>query len=505
MSGSTSSAAQSKSAAAVRLPVVQAIGFAGHGAVLDESKSRVLISELLKERKAAASGIVYGITSIAPGAALLFAESCIELKIPLRVLLPVPQETFKERFDPYIWPRAEKVLAQAVSVAVAANHELRDESYYECTVETVQHSQLLIAFWDDQSPVGADATGEIVQLAREIGRPVIQIHSGTGAVGIIDGKAGGLLLEDSELQFLNDLPDAGVTLEERSPIELARAWFKKIDANASQFAPQVRRMASIPIVFTAIAALISGAAARNPDAPAWLGASAAMGIFAAALPAVLRLRQRQVLWIRTRTAAEVCRSVLALWAAPGLYEVIGAEVISEFSGMLRSLNFLKMIDGPATNASLDEFKMQYRRERLANQIEYFSTQCRRSRRDGRNLKWLALLGVGFAVLSIAWWLGAKAVLGAGHPVLGGRWLPLLVSALFQLATISGALVIVYDCERRQRRYSDLGVRLKFWEAEFAALRTWASVLKVVNRVERALLVEMLEWRSLAGNTRLPRK
>ena len=505
MSGSTFSAAHTNSAAAVRLPLVQAIGFAGHGAVLDESKSRALIEELLKERKAAAQGIVYAITSIAAGAALLFAESCLELQIPLRVLLPAPQATFKEHLDPFIWPRVEKVLAQAMSVAVAANHELRDEGYYECFVETVQHSQLLIALWDDQSLTGADATGEIVQLARQTGRPVIQIHSGTGAVGIVDGRAGAQVHDDSELQFLNDLPDADVTLAERTPIELARAWFQKIDANASRFAPEVRRMAAIPIVFTAIAALISGAAARNPDAPAWLGASAAMGIFAAALPAALKLRQRQVMWIRTRTAAEVCRSVLALWPVPGLYEVIGAEAISEFSGLLRSLNFLKMLHGSAASASLDEFKAQYRRDRLINQIDYFSIQSKRSQRAGRNLKWLALLGVAFAVFSVAWWLGAKAVLGSNHPVPGGRWLPLVISALFQLATISGALAVVYDCERRQRRYSDLGGRLQFWDAEFAALRTWASVLKVVNRVERALLVEMLEWRSLAGNTRLPRK
>jgi hypothetical protein len=502
--GSTLLAAQSNSAAAVRLPLVQAIGFAGHGVVGDESRTRASICKLLTDRKAATQGIVYGITSIAAHAALLFAESCLELEIPLRVLLPAPPEIFRKDLAPSAWPRIEKVLAQAMSVAVAGNHELRDEGYYECDVETVQHSQLLIALYDDQSSPEADNTREIVELAREIGRPVISIHSGTGAVEVIDNQAG-QVLDDSELQFLNDLPDAGATLAEHSPIDQARAWFQKIDANASRFAPQVRRMASIPILFTAIAALFSGAAARNPDAPAWLGASAAMGIFAAALPAVLRLRQRQVLWIRTRTAAEVCRSVLALWAAPGLYEVIGAEVISEFSGMLRSLNFLKMVHGSAASASLNEFKAQYRHDRLSNQIDYFSVQSKRSQRDGRNLKWLALFGVGFAVFTVLWWLGAKAVLGTGHPIPGGRWLPLFISALFQIATISGALVVVYDCDRRQRRYGDLRARLQSWEAEFAALRTWASVLKVVNRVERALLVEMLEWRSLAGNTRLPRK
>jgi hypothetical protein len=79
-----------------------------------------------------------------------------------------------------------------------------------------------------------------------------------------------------------------------------------------------------------------------------------------------------------------------------------------------------------------------------------------------------------------------------------------VSALFQLATISGALLIVHDCERRQRRYRELHDWLKEWDAELDALRTWPTVLKVAGRIERALLVELLEWKSLVRNVKLPR-
>jgi hypothetical protein len=503
--GSTLSVAKSNQSAAVRLPLVQAIGFIGHGFPPAEPKARALICELLKERRAATEGIVYGICSITAGAALLFAESCLQLGIPLRVLLPAPPETFRNDFDPSTWLRAEKVLTGAMSVAVTGNHQVRADGYYECGVETVQHSQLLIAWLDGEPSAEVDRTQEIVLLAREIGRPVISIYGRTGAVEDTGNQARGQMPDDSELQFLNALSDASAKPAEQPPIALARAWFQKIDENASQFAPQVRRMASIPIVFTAIAALASGAAARNADAFAWLAASAALGIFAAALPSVLRLRQRQILWVRTRSAAEVCRSVLALWAAPGLYEVIGPEIVPELSGMLRSLNFLKMVQGPVNGVSLEEFKAQYRRDRISTQIDYFSKQSRRSAHDGRNLKWAALLCIVLAVLTVAWWLGAKMAFAAGHSIPGRRWIPLLISGLFQIATISGALVVVHDCDRRQRRYGELSARLETWEKEFEALRTWASILNVVTRVERVLLVEMLEWRSLIGNTTLPRK
>jgi hypothetical protein len=87
----------------------------------------------------------------------------------------------------------------------------------------------------------------------------------------------------------------------------------------------------------------------------------------------------------------------------------------------------------------------------------------------------------------------------------GRWLGLSLSALFQAATVVAALQIVNDSKRRQRRYRELHDWLKDWDRQLQVLRTWSSVLKVVVQVEKALMVELLEWRSLARNTKLPRK
>jgi hypothetical protein len=87
---------------------------------------------------------------------------------------------------------------------------------------------------------------------------------------------------------------------------------------------------------------------------------------------------------------------------------------------------------------------------------------------------------------------------------GERWVALAIPAFFQLATISGALLIVHDCERRQRRYRELSNWLQEWDMELDGLRTWPTVLKVAGRIERALLVELLEWKSLVRNIKLPR-
>jgi hypothetical protein len=136
-------------------------------------------------------------------------------------------------------------------------------------------------------------------------------------------------------------------------------------------------------------------------------------------------------------------------------------------------------------------------------MEYFSQHAIRSANEARNYRVVGWVCTGSAILIAAWVFVSEA--GNMHFYIEKKWLTVAVSAFFQLATISGALLVVNDCKRRQRRYGELGAWLKKWDAELDSLRTWASVLKVATRVERALMVELLEWKSLIRNVKLPRK
>jgi len=367
----------------IRLPAVLAIGFTGHRNLKDEHKLRQQIRDFLREQKTAFEGIVYDVSSAAAGGDQLFAESCLELEIPLRVLLPRPAEQFREDFDGVSWQRTERILKDAVSFEVVGGNQSRKEQFYDCGIRTVAESQLLVALWDGQPSRGAGGTQEIVSYAEKIGHPVAWIHSGTGELRMLNADAVEQIESHAELDFLNGLPDAGVEIPAGSSRDLAGAWLQKVDENASRFAPHARRVASIPIVYTAAAAVMSGVAPEIPGAAPWLAVSAVLGIVAVSLPVALRVHARQWLWARTRTAAEISRSVLALWGTPTLYEVIGAEVVAEISGILRSLNFLKMKDGSRNGTSLDDFKQEYRRDRVAHQIDYFSRQAARATRQQR--------------------------------------------------------------------------------------------------------------------------
>ncbi len=491
---------------AIRLPLVLAIGFTGHRNLPDEPKCRKLICDFLERQKATSPGKVYGVSSAASGADLIFAESCTQLGIPLRVLLPLSHEDFRKDFDGATWLRVEKVLSAAISVEVTGDREIRAERYYECGIETVQQSQLMIALWNGKPSKGLGGTEEIVAFAKKMGKPVVWFHSETGVLEVFNQPALRKLetFHDPELDFLNHLPDAAGKLPADSPADLAKAWLDKIDKNASLVAPQVRRLSSIPIVFTAAAAFFSGAGLKMPHSATWLAVGTGLGATAAVLPIVLRLQPRQVLWARTRTAAEVCRSRLALWGAPTTEEVIGPEIVPELSGMLMSLKLLKALDISRNSLSIEEFKGNYRNDRIAGQLKYFSANARKSADQAKRYRITSWVCIGLAILIAAslWVMGME--FKNDHMFTGQRWLSVSVSAFFQIATISGALLIVHDCERRQRRYRELHDWLREWDAELDALRTWPTVLKVASRIERALLVELLEWKSLVRNVKLPR-
>ena len=506
MSGSTQVASANsspvKSARAIILPSTMAIGFTGHRKLPDESKSRASILKFLQDFKAKTEKTIYGVSSAAAGGDLLFAESCLQIGLPVRILLPAPKEQFRKDFDDATWSRAESVMQRAMSVEVIGGGETKEERYYECGAETVQQSQMLLALWDGKPSQGLGGTEEIFTYAKNQGRPVVWIQSETGEVQTFNYEKESI--GDPELEFLNGLPESAAKPEIKTPHDLARAWFLKVDDNASQAAPQLRRLAAIPILCTAGAAICTAAFSFSDNSGALVGLGAALGLMTSALPSVMRLHSRQIKWTRIRTAAEICRSVLALWSAPGPYDVIGPEIIPELRGMLGSLNFLKISDSANRSTSLESFRKEYREERIQNQIAYFSKNAALADRKARHYKatvTIAIvvgLGMNLWMLLGSYWL--KQMFGS--------WLTGLAFAgtvFFQVATILGALLIVNDWQRRRERYRELHDLLVVWDKQIASAGTWPVVLRTATRVERALLAEVIEWRSLIRNRKMPRK
>jgi hypothetical protein len=484
------------------LPPVLAIGFTGHRHLTDEAKSRTQIFQFLKEKKGNTPGLVYGVSSAAAGGDLLFAESCIQLGLPLRILLPMAKDQFHEDFDEPTWQRVENVLSHATSVEVTGSAQPRDAQYYECGVETVLQSRLLLALWDGEPSRGLGGTKDILDFAKVDGRPVVRINSKTGEIERFneDKEA----LKDPELDFLNALPDPEVKMPTQTPGDLARAWFDKIDKNATLASPYVRRKAAIPILSTAAASVLSTIGTIFPTQAIVVGVGAVLSFTVGTLPALLRVQKSQIFWARTRTATEICRSNLAFWKIPALYNVIGPEVIPELSGMLTSLNFQKMLDSTGRKASVDEFKDEYRKKRMQGQIDYFEGKANQSDKRAKQYKYMTSFAILVAVIANIWILKGLDVT-TQHGIHLKALLSLAGSVFFQIATILGALLVVNDYQRRRVRYRELHEMLKEWDKQLEFARTWPIVIRIAERVEKALLAEVIEWRSLVMHHKMPRR
>jgi hypothetical protein len=499
------------------LPAVRAVGFTGHRHLPDEALARQAIREFLTSEKDRAGAVLYGVSSAAAGGDLLFAESCLELGLPLRILLPMPQQQWRSDFDEASWSRVENVLGQALSVEITGSawnqapvdevrqlsggaesepqavENTREQLYFECGMQTVLESEILLALWDGEPSRGLGGTAEIVAFAEQQHHAVVWIHSRSGVVERRNQNP--QALANPELEFLNSLPDPSGAPAARTPNELARAWFRKLDENASRAAPQFRRLAAIPILCTATAAVSSGLASIAGGSAIWLGVGSALGAMVAVLPAALRLSRRQSFWVRVRTAAEICRSHLALWLVPGRYAVIGAEVLPELSGMLRSLEYLKLVDRTAGRASLEDFKQNYLEERVRSQISYFQKHATSAGRQAALFHGAFAVATSLAVAVTAWIFVSSTWLTQFSPGPWKIWFSLGATICFQLAAVVGALVVVQDSDRRRGRYREMYSLLQTWEKQLAATRTWSSALGVATRVERALLTEIIEWRA----------
>ena len=184
---------------AIRLPGVVAIGFTGHRSLPNEDASRKLIYDFLAEKKRGTAEILLGVSSVAAGGDLLFAESCLALDIPLRVLLPLAREEFQKDFVAATWSRAELAMGRAVSVEVIGTDGPRNERYYECGLKTVLESEWLIGLWNGEPAQGLGGTEQILTFARDIGRPVVWIHSVTGEVKLFGEKKVPAIEVDAEL------------------------------------------------------------------------------------------------------------------------------------------------------------------------------------------------------------------------------------------------------------------------------------------------------------------
>lgn len=144
------------------------VGITGHqelaGSILP------LVRDQLEIELSAHQGLV-GITSLAEGADQLFAEVVLQLGGSLDVVVPSTgyDGSFRDEKSRHNY---EALLTRARRVSVLPFPEPTEEAFLVAGQEVVKRSDIVLAVWDGEPAEGTGGTGDVVEYARAIGKPV---------------------------------------------------------------------------------------------------------------------------------------------------------------------------------------------------------------------------------------------------------------------------------------------------------------------------------------------
>jgi hypothetical protein len=471
------------------------IGFTGHRHLQHPEKVGNLLRSLIDSLRTEVSGRLVGYSSVAIGADTLFAEACLSSAIPWSALLPRPEDDFKSDFDQPDWEKTVGLLRQATRVHTLPSTKDRDLAYLECGLSTVEESDLMIAVWDGKPSRGTGGTAEVVAHARALAKPLILVRP--NSLDVERERFSLELFSDKEMSYLNHVPDhvKGPRDSSARPEERVRQFFQRVDGHAARIAPRVRGWVGASVIMNALAAILTAASIAFVITSK-VFATLMFVLVAAATVSVALIKRKEAhrKWIRCRVAAEICRSALATWALSDFATPFWFSQLDGFTRLAKSVRLLHLSDGEKRTLNLDDWRQNYLKIRIDQQLNYF----RRRRR---------LLAIALAILTCSFWM--FSALGIGRTILSALLLKQesspLVSHAFQsflpiaLPLAAGcvlSLVSIFDLYRQVARSKKMEALLKTARSQIEKCENVPSLRRAVEHAENVFAAEVFEWFTL---------
>jgi len=458
------------------------VGFTGHRALPAPAVVDAAIGRILEEWHGPRAGRLAAVSSAAAGADTLFARAVLARSLPWLVVLPFERAEFARDFTAEAWREVEALLDRAASVQIAPPTDNRDEAYLEAGLRTVDECDVLVAVWNGGPAAGHGGTAEIVEYARQVGRPLVWIHSESGEV------------VRERMDALPPPEPLPVTPEPTGRAGV-QALFTDLDAAALRHAPAARHLTAVVILLHLVA---SGAAGISltlglQGAAAYAIAGFKMACLAVSLWLVFRHRHAHGAWMRTRISAEMCRSALATWILPDPEISFPKTRVPGFEPLQRTIRLERLAERAARPA-LEQAREAYLVERVRDQAAYFARQLARAAPRHRIMKTTAsactIAAIAFGLLVMV--LGLMHVHGPAFYVVKGLSLTL---PLFNAALLS--FIAAHDLGRRVSRYDEMVRTLATLEVRMSHVHSWSSLERVATETETALIQEALEWHSVS--------
>lgn len=114
-----------------------------------------------------------GYTCLAKGADQLFAAELLRCGADLHVI--VPSRDYERTFSDQDLQQYRELLTQASKVIQCGLSEASEEAFWHAGKAIVDHSDRIIAVWDGAPAGGLGGTGDVVNYARALSKPVTVI------------------------------------------------------------------------------------------------------------------------------------------------------------------------------------------------------------------------------------------------------------------------------------------------------------------------------------------
>ncbi|MGD0745220.1 MAG: hypothetical protein ABSA45_08700 [Verrucomicrobiota bacterium] len=466
------------------LPEWTVVGFSGHRKLADPKVATDAIRRVF-DRLAASHSPLASVSSAASGADTLFVEEVARRNLPCLLVLPFPQARFQRDFSPGDWQRILPLIVRATHVEEVAGEESPEGAYMETGVMTADRADVMVVVWDGKPSEGFGGTGDVAAYVRELGKPLI----------IIDPISGAIAEERLEQVPAKSLPADW----KDNPRETVERHFQEVDETAQLHAPKSRHLVLRIILYQLLASAIGFIALAFGHHGGWgqLLALIELILLGSAFILSVHHRKKHQEWMKNRIAAEICRSFLATWHMRRV-DYSPKISIQGFDRLCRDLRLIRILD-KTPPLPLESARDGYLKERVENQIAYFSRHSARARLIYQKLKGLALFSTATAALLslLAFAISLLKDFDAGsHIPDPALTVPKYLSLLLPLASAAlFSLMVTQDYSRRAVRYAEMASMLAGAAKRLKLVRTWNSLARVAAETEEELLQEIVEWHS----------
>lgn len=466
---------------------------------------RVILSQASDGVHAEVSSIV-GVSSLAKGADLLFAECLTKQAIAHRVLLPVQPEVFFNLDDfgaELPQAKAQLVTSNIIERRVVSAAVDAEERFAECSFEIVNQSDILIAICDSAAEVRRGGTREAIDYALTMGKPVIEIRVNELEDGRPKMVYSNLPKNLRDFFSANTKGHHGGILKAEEGAYAIEALMKHHDAEALRHQSRFLWAASAGIVLHLIASF--AAAYKLAMDCHWLGLTvikmSLIGVGIAISWAVHRWHVGGH-WAQGRFKAEVCRALISIRGLPESPAHLRLLVMPVDKQELNALEACHLEDVKKNPISIRDFRERYVRGRLDDQADYYTRRCAEAlgRRRACYIGFYFTSFTAIGLMAVYWWNHLHTGHG-GHELppsdlenfvanFAWKFLPFVLPVV-SAGFLSWSGMQHYD--RNIARYGEMAELLRQATVRIKNLNSWGLMGKEVCHVELAILSEQLEW------------